>query len=712
MKSYWIQTKEQFSKTQLYEFAKEFEPAGPLKIRISASTRYQLWINERYVCEGPCQGSIRECYYEEQDVTEYLQEGKNRIRVMVLHVTGDTFTTTVRTPKPMLWVEAETNGEVVWSTDADWSVSLIEGVDYRQGDMVMFSVNHFEHHAQNYSKKPLSAECYQEAYLENGCSICGELNFLQMKKSTLPQMTYGTFQKLEKLIRKEDRLIFDASVYTTSRVRVRVKGQKGDTVRIRYAECFVERADGWKFVKHMRDDQNGILAGPSDSIELNGGWQEIEFWWYRAFRYLEVTAGNLEELQIEIRHTPSHYPYEIQGEFCCSDENYNQMWEISKNTLLCCSHELFLDCPMFEQQQYCMDAYLEAMYGMQLSGDLRLIEKAISDLAQSQQPNGLLCANYPSQKVQLIPTFSIYWIMLVYEYCLYTDDTAFPGKYMGTVCKILEAFEGLLEEHGLVRTRYWSFTDWTPDWAHGVPNYGKEDLITTNSMMYSMGLFCAEKMAEAMGRSGLQQDFAKRRQLLNQNIQTWLWNGQENYYRDTLHTDGKSQHTAVWAILAEIETGERAKQLAEKMMGEGVIQCSFSMGYFLFRALDKTGSYEKAFSLFSGFQKMIDLHCTTWCENPDQPRSECHGWSASPLYELSVQILGVKRTGNGYREVVISPNAGHLQFAKGAVPTPYGVLFVQWEKKDGEILLSYSAPQEIAVTVQNAKVISGTFIVK
>lgn len=674
-------------------------------IRISASTRYKLWINGSYVCEGSCQGSIRECYYEEQDVTKYLKEGKNRIEVQVLHVVGDTFTTTVRTQKPMLWVEGERDGEVILSTDESWSVSLIEGVEYLQGDMVMFSVNHFENHFQYYGKKPLTAEIYQEAYLEQGCSICGELNFLRMKKNTLPQMTYGDFIRLDNVIRKGKLFIYDALVYTTSKVKVKVKGRKGDVVSLKYAECFVESADGWKFVKKMRDDQNGILVGPSDYIELSGDWQEIEFWWYRAFRYVEISAEHMEELQIEVYHTPSHYPYEIQGDFYCSDDSYNQMWEISKNTLLCCSHELFLDCPMFEQQQYCMDVYLEAMYSMQLSGDLKLIRKAISDLAQSQQPNGLLCANYPSQKVQLIPTFSIYWIMLVYEYYLYTDDRNLLKEYMGTVYKILEAFDGFIEEHGLVETKYWSFTDWAPQWEHGVPNYGKEDLITTNSMMYSMGLLCAQKMAEALDRNGLEQDYAKRRVVLNESIRKYFWDNQENYYRDTLNTNGKSQHTAIWAILAEIETGVRAKELAEKMMGQGVIQCSFSMGYFLFRALDKTESYEKAFSLFSGFQKMMDMHCTTWCENPDQPRSECHGWSASPLYELTAEILGVKRIGKGYREVLILPNAGHLQFAKESVPTPYGVISVHWEKKDDEIVLSYSAPHEINVTVKNARIV-------
>lgn len=706
MTSYWIQTKEQFLKTQLYEFTKEFERTEQLRIRISASTRYKLYVNDTYICEGPCQGSLHECCYEEQDVTQYLRAGVNSLRVQVLHVVGDTFTTVAATPKPMLWVEGWNGERPVFVSDDSWHVCRVEGIDFFQGDMVMFSVCHFERHAQEYHRIPLTVEVLREAYLEqDSCAPWGELNLLRLKRSPLPQMTRGTFHHLTVLTRKEGRYILDASAYTTSKILVRVRGRKGDVLRIRYAECFVERADGWKFEKNMRDNQEGLLVGPSDYVELNGAQQEVEFWWYRAFRYLEIASEHPDSLEIEVLHAPSHYPYAIQGSFHCSDETYNKMWEISVNTLLCCSHELFLDCPMFEQQQYCMDAYLEAMYSMQLSNDTRLIEKTISDLAQSQQPDGFLCANYPSRKTQIIASFSVYWIMLVYDYYRHTGDVGFLKNYMGVIGKILDGFDRLLDRDGLVAPKYWSFTDWTTSWPHGVPNYGQEDRIAVSSMLYSMGLLCAERSAVVLGRAGLAIDYRARRDALNAAIREHFWDSQSRYYRDTLHTDGKSQHTAIWAVLAEIETGETARHLAEAMLDENMVQCSFSMGFFLFRALEKTGLYQKADRLFDGFRRMIDLHCTTWCENPDHPRSECHGWSASPLYEFPTQILGVKRTAEGYRTVEISPNTGNLTEAEGTVPTPYGCIAVKWKRSGDGILLAYRAPAEVKIVVQNVKIV-------
>ncbi len=57
-----------------------------------------------------------------------------------------------------------------------------------------------------------------------------------------------------------------------------------------------------------------------------------------------------------------------------------------------------------------------------MSSDTRLIKKAIIDFSHSQLPNGMLQANYPSRDVQVIPTFSLYWIFLIREYLRCAGD--------------------------------------------------------------------------------------------------------------------------------------------------------------------------------------------------------------------------------------------------------------------------------------------------
>ena len=117
------------------------------------------------------------------------------------------------------------------------------------------------------------------------------------------------------------------------------------------------------------------------------------------------------------------------------------------------------------------------------------------------------------------------------------------------------------------------------------------------------------------------------------------------------------------------------------------------MNFFLFRALEKCGCYDMAKKYFGGWQKMIDLGCTTWCENPDDPRSECHGWSAAPLYEFSANVLGVKYSFDD--EIIIKPVTLGLDFAKGCVPTRFGTISVEWTNADNKFNIKIDSPNGV-----------------
>jgi hypothetical protein len=126
------------------------------------------------------------------------------------------------------------------------------------------------------------------------------------------------------------------------------------------------------------------------------------------------------------------------------------------------------------------------------------------------------------------------------------------------------------------------------------------------------------------------------------------------------------------------------------------------MNYFTFRALEKTGLYEKyAPEVFGGWKKMLDLHCTTWCENPDSPRSECHGWSSTPMYEISAMILGVYPEEDGFEKVRISPVLLPDGFsAEGRVPVPGGYIDVSVSESGGRTSLLVRASREMALSVK------------
>lgn len=122
-----------------------------------------------------------------------------------------------------------------------------------------------------------------------------------------------------------------------------------------------------------------------------------EPFWFRTFRYvrLEVQAG-VEPLTISsFSYRETGYPLQPEGNFHCSDEQYNQLWELSVRTLQRCMHETYEDTPYYEQLQYTMDTKLMMEFTYLLSGDDRLARRAMEDYKASQLPNGMLQSRYP-----------------------------------------------------------------------------------------------------------------------------------------------------------------------------------------------------------------------------------------------------------------------------------------------------------------------------
>lgn len=55
-------------------------------------------------------------------------------------------------------------------------------------------------------------------------------------------------------------------------------------------------------------------------------------------------------------------------------------------------------------------------------------------------------------------------------------------------------------------------------------------------------------------------------------------------------------------------------------------QCSVAMGYYLFRAMEKAGIYEKTECQWDLWRNMVRNHLTTCVEDGVKERSDCHAW--------------------------------------------------------------------------------------
>lgn len=676
----------------LYEFSKTvtLDKATTVTFSMYAATRYIFSINGDYVCEGPCRGTIGEGRFDR--ITHTLSAGENRLSFKILHLNPcafgsyPQFSTVARTVEPYLIFEAD-GKDIHFESDESWQCRFFAGHEWEHNYPELGFPAPFER--IDATVPPIVLETVVEPtpsrFDDGDNGAYGYARIISLYPREIPMILPEAPEEFTVVKRGDGFLELDAGRYVTAKVTAHFCGKT--TAKLIYAECYTF-PDG----KHRRDDSRGSIDGPYDTVTLDGTYT-FESYWFRAFRYIRVECEDLDKALTSITFSPVHYPFEPIGRFACSNERFNQYYTVSIRTLLCCMHEIFVDCPFYEQQQYVMDGAIECNAWLSVSDDLRPVRKFLNEIAASQVPSGLLCANYPATYVQIIPGFSFFWIFALKDYFDRTADEAFVRRHLSTADKILSYFDGEVRKKGLIgHSAYWDYADWVPAWNNnGVPPTEKDDCITLYNLYYACALKTAASLCRSVGRNGLADEYDERYDALKVRLFKTCFDSERGLFYDGARAHTYSAHGIVWGILSGLLSNDAAQKALESLFCDDVAQCSFSMNYYLLRALDMGGRYDLAFSkILPMWQGMLDNGCTTWCEAPvENPRSECHAWSCAPLYEFAAEVLGVRVCD---RMVTVAPQGvDSLSWARGEVPTVFGTVSVDWKKEKDEFTLSIKA---------------------
>lgn len=67
-----------------------------------------------------------------------------------------------------------------------------------------------------------------------------------------------------------------------------------------------------------------------------------------------------------------------------------------------------------------------------------------------------------------------------------------------------------------------------------------------------------------------------------------------------------------------------------------------------------------------------------------ESRSDCHAWSAHPIYHLHASVLGIRPSAPFFGAVRIAPQPGTLRRIDAVTPTPKGNIVSSLEFGNGE----------------------------
>ena len=510
----------------------------------------------------------------------------------------------------------------------------------------------------------------------------------------------------------------NAGELMTGFIKLAVSGGAGTIVKILQSEGYVQPKDpdATMFTLPKKADRldtvNGHLDGFTDTYQVVGmgkmGKAEVyEPYWFRTFRFIQLEIQTAEEpLTIEsFDYLETGYPLEVKTWVRTSDKSMPAIWDISERSLRRCVHETYEDCPFYEQLQYAMDTRSQILYTYMAAADDRLARQCFDDFRRSQRYDGMTNCSYPSYGANVIPGFSIYYIMMLYDHMMYFGDKSLIRSYLPTIDGILEFFNNHLTKGGIIDkvggtifdSAYWSFIDWTSQWdsTNGAPSATLLGPVTMESLLYSMGLEHAAQLARFVGREGIAVEYEERASLVRAAVRTYCM-GSNGMLQDGPGVEDYSQHCQVFAILTDTIELEKGKENLLKTLQnkQDYAQCSVAMAFYLFRALEKCGLYEYTNELWNPWREMVKNNLTTCVEDPVGQRSDCHAWGSLALYELPAIILGVRPTKPGFEEMEVKPVMGHFDWAEGEVITPKGMVAVSWQRNGDKADLKYQVKDD------------------
>lgn len=712
----WITHETSGHEAGLFQFKKSVSIASmpeKAEMRLSADTKYRLYINGNFVQAGPSKRSEFYSFYDTIDLLPYIKAGENEISIYVLHLdpvpvkgNGRGHVETMISG-PFLGVAAVIKlDENTFVTDDSWLVSFcpeftilpptkIKGGASMAGIFQEINFNNAKRDFTPASILTTLKSPWINEYFTDVFEGCGETHFYHLIESPIPPLTYieQKFVNYENFSGKDTSFVLNAGVHSTGAVKFKVKGTKGTKITLTYAEAYWKQKEGAdRPHKEVRDDESGFLFGSEDVIILDENEQVFETFFWQCFRFIEVKIEGEATLS-DIKFFKMNYPLNSVGKFVSSDEDSEKMWEISIRTLNNCMHDSFEDCPYYEQLQYVMDSRLQALYLRHLTDDKRLIIKCIDDFNEGRFPDGMIPARTPSLRKQRIPGFGLHYIYMLHDHMLYERDTDRIADLLPVADGVLRYFEKR-QKNGVVGILgNWNYIDWVSTWSGGIPtNTGS---IAVYSFMLIVAYENAAEMADFIGRKGLAEEYREKAETLRKNAKAYFYDENKKMFRD-YEENIFSMHSQIWAVLADVVTGDDASDLLQRTYDDKELPvCSYSMMYFVFRAYEKSGLYHIAYKMLDNWREMIGLNATTWFESsPFTTRSDCHAWSSVPIYEFAACILGVKPTVN---EVIVKPYVYANDYANGTVMSPIGEITVDWKKENGTLTLKVTAPEKVKI---------------
>ena len=470
--------------------------------------------------------------------------------------------------------------------------------------------------------------------------------------------------------------------------------ENGVTMLVRFGESVSEAMTplGNKHAcnNHSTRDMTVLLTANSQQTIGDTGYR---------FAYLELLEENAYVDLAGVRAVLTYRDIPYLGSFSCDDPLLERIYNVSAYTVHLNMQNMLWDGIKRDRLVWIGDVHPEMLAIRTVFGANEIMDDSLRFIADAYP-----LPSWPNR----FTTYGFWYLKILWDWYYYTGNKKL-------VLELKEYWQGLLkqilelihenEEELLIEKEFIAgfFVDW--------PTRYTEEAKTGVYALLCLALLAGASLSKLVDDTDTQKQCLEYTELLK---------------KATLTHKNRKQIVAL-LNLADMTDDETCKQVLPKHGGHGM---STFMSYYILVATAKTVSMECAQDMLKVYYgAMLDAGATTFWEDFDlewvqegatidrvllpgeydihgdngrfcyqgMRHSLCHGWSAGPTAFLAEYILGIQILEPGCKKITIKPNLGHLMWATGTYPTPFGVISVEICRDGDEIITTVDAPKEISI---------------
>ena len=670
---------------------------------IAAENEYWLYVNGNLVVkEGglQCRPDFTNTYYDQIDISSYLQSGSNTIAALVWYKGGNNGYTQVMASKGGFFFECNVTGATPAKIVSDNSWKMKVNPAFNATTQLANPTDgsyKWVAYPISYDARNEISGWYQTTYDDSAWSYATDKGvpptapWNDLKPRTIPLWRDYALSSYTNL-----------SFPKTISGNTTVEGTVGTNIQgTQYMK--INAPAGVKVKMYMNDFyyvEYYTKAGEQEFDTMS--WQNASNH-YARYEFSNIPSGQTVQI-LDLKFHQSSYDTSIIGAFNSNDSRLNTLWTKAKNTSYVCMRDYFMDCPNRERGQWWGDVSEQILFSFYLydTNANLLAKKGFRELFNCQKPDGSLYTTAPGNAFNL-PDQNLAAAISLWDYYMYTGDSALITELYPRVKKFVDNFASFRNSDGMVlqQTGPWNWIDW----GSNMDNQNGSANTVVNALFINL-LTAAKNMATVSGNTADIPYYQGLQDAVKSKFNTYFWSSSKNAYvynwKNGVQSSCSDDRSNAWAVLSGMVDSAKIPGVLNVLTSQ--YDCSPYQERYVEDALFMLGADSQALGRMRNRHKdMINSWSSTLWEEYPANNSNNHAWSCGPLYLLDAYALGIKPASAGYTQFKYEPHLGGLTSISATIPSVKGNITASITSTSSQYTQNLNAPSNTTAVVSIPK---------